>query len=76
MEIVLYVVPHCPLCAQVREWLKENNAAYTERDVSADFGALRAMYHLSRQRLVPVIQRDERYRVRPSRAEVRALIST
>jgi len=62
----LYVVPDCPLCAQARAWLKEHEVAYLERDVANDFGALRAMYKLTRQRFVPVVEARGRALVRPS----------
>ena len=62
----LYVVPDCPLCAHARAWLKEHEVAYLERDVANDFGALRAMYKLTRQRFVPVVEARGQARVRPS----------
>lgn len=64
--MTLYVVPNCPLCARARSWLALNQIAFAERDVQNDFGALRAMYRLTRQNLVPVFARDERALVRPT----------
>jgi glutaredoxin len=64
--VILYVVPACPLCADARAWLKEHDVAYLERDVTNEFGALRAMYELTRQRFVPVIEANGRALVRPS----------
>jgi arsenate reductase-like glutaredoxin family protein len=64
--ITLYVVPNCPLCAHAREWLARHEINFVERDVQTDFGALRAMYRLTRQNLVPVFARAERALVRPS----------
>jgi glutaredoxin len=66
----LYVVPDCPLCAHARAWLEEHEVAYIERDVANNFGALRAMYELTRQRLVPVFEAGDRALVRPSDAEL------
>jgi len=68
--VMLYVVPDCPLCAHARSWLKEHGVDYVERNVAGDFGALRAMYKLTRQRLVPVFEVDGRALVRPSNAEL------
>ncbi|HLL70882.1 MAG TPA: glutaredoxin family protein [Pyrinomonadaceae bacterium] len=65
-SVTLYVVPNCPLCANARAWLARHQVAYVERDVQNDFGALRAMYRLTRQNLVPVFARDERALVRPT----------
>ena len=72
--VTLYVVPHCPLCEGARSWLDANGVAYRERDVANDFGALRAMYRLTRQNLVPVVEREGRALVRPSDAEMKDLV--
>lgn len=62
----LYVVPDCPLCAHARDWLNKHAISYVERDVANNFGALRRMYELTRQRLVPVFEVEGRALVRPS----------
>ena len=62
----LYVVPDCPLCARARRWLTENRIIFIERDVAQNFGALRAMYRLTRQRLVPVFEAKGQALVRPT----------
>ncbi|MFL6230095.1 MAG: glutaredoxin family protein [Pyrinomonadaceae bacterium] len=72
--VTLYVVPHCPLCADARAWLRQNGVEFKERDVAADFGALRAMYRLTKQNLVPVFESDGRALVRPSDEELRAFL--
>ena len=74
--VTLYVVPNCPLCAHARSWLGAQGIAYAERDVAQDFGALRAMYKLTRQNLVPVFERDGRALVRPSDDELRKFLLT
>ena len=68
--VTLYVVPACPLCARARVWLERHGITYTERDVLNDFGALRAMHRLTRQRLVPVFEAGERALVRPTDEEL------
>lgn len=68
--MTLYVVPDCPLCANARSWLQQHSVVYVERNVAGDFGALRAMYKLTRQRLVPVFEARGRALVRPSDAEL------
>ncbi len=68
--VTLYVVPGCPLCADARAWLARHRVAYVERDVANDFAALRAMYKLTRQRLVPVFARGGRALVRPTDREL------
>ena len=62
----LYVVPDCPLCAHARAWLDRNGISYVERDVANNFGALRRMYELTHQRLVPVFEVEGRALVRPT----------
>jgi glutaredoxin len=69
-RVKLYVVPGCPLCSHARAWLKQHGIAYTERDVANDFGALRAMHRLTRQRLVPVFEARGRALVRPTDNEL------
>ena len=68
--VTLYVVPGCPLCAGARTWLDRHAVSYRERDVAHDFGALRAMYRLTRQRFVPVFEAEGRALVRPSDDEL------
>ena len=72
--VTLFVVPDCPLCARARLWLDEHGVAFAERDVARDFGALRAMYKLTRQNLVPVFERGGRALVRPSDDELREFL--
>ena len=72
--VTLYVVPHCPLCEGARAWLDAHGVAYRERDVAGDFGALRSMYRLTRQNLVPVVERGGRALVRPSNSELNDLL--
>lgn len=69
-SIVLYVVPGCPLCSDAREALTAAHLEYTERDVENDFGALRRMYKNTRQSLVPVVECDGRFFVRPSQKQI------
>jgi len=68
--VTLYVVPDCPLCAHAREWLKEMKIEFVERDVANNFGALRSMYQLTRQRLVPVFELNGHALVRPTDEEL------
>lgn len=69
-NVTLYVVPDCPLCAAARSWLERHGIEYVERDVAQDFGALRAMYKLTGQRLVPVFEANGSALVRPTDEEL------
>jgi arsenate reductase-like glutaredoxin family protein len=68
--VTLYVVPDCSLCAHARLWLQQHHIDYIELDVAGDFGALRSMYKLTRQRLVPVLGTPGRALVRPTDQEL------
>jgi glutaredoxin len=70
VQVMLYVVPGCPLCSRARAWLERHGIRYAERDVMNDFGALRAMHKLTRQRLVPVFEAGGSALVRPTEAEL------
>ena len=72
--VTLYVVPGCPLCADARAWLRRNGVEFRERDVMNDFGALRAMYRLTKQNLVPVFESNGRALVRPTDEELREFL--
>lgn len=74
-EVTLYVVPDCPLCTRARAWLDAHGIAYTERDVAGDFGALRAMYRLTGQRLVPVLAARGQALVRPTLEQLTEFLS-
>lgn len=74
--VTLYVVPGCPLCAGARAWLERHRIDYTERDVANDFGALRAMYRLTKQKFVPVFEAQGRALVRPTDDELAKLLLT
>jgi glutaredoxin len=68
--VTLYVVPDCPLCEHARQWLKQHKVDYVELNVATTFGALRKMYELTGQRLVPVFEANGRALVRPTDEEL------
>jgi len=72
--VTLYVVPACPLCDHARQWLTKHRVIFVERDVARNFGALRTMYELTRQKLVPVFEANGRVLVRPTEAELTELL--
>ena len=74
-EVILYVIPGCPLCETARSWLHEHGIIFRERDVQNDFGALRAMYRVTRQNLVPVVEAKGKAIVRPTKDEMVRLCS-
>jgi glutaredoxin len=73
-QLILYVVPACPLCTEARAFLRENNIEFQERDVANDYAAMRRMYKLTRQGLVPVFEYEGEALVRPSDRQLGALV--
>jgi glutaredoxin len=69
-KIVLYTVPNCPLCAEAKRVLNRHGIKYDEHDVANNFGALRRMYKLTRQELVPVLVAGGIAKVRPKEDEI------
>ncbi len=67
---ILYTVPNCPLCAEARRVLELNGIEYDDHNVADNFGALRKMYKLTKQELVPVLTFCGRTKVRPSEEEI------
>ena len=68
--VVLYVVPACSRCAAARQQLAKRQIPFVERNVAGDFGALRAMYEATRQRLVPVVDDRGTIYVLPDEADI------
>ncbi|WP_315121684.1 glutaredoxin domain-containing protein [uncultured Clostridium sp.] len=58
MNVVVYTTPTCSWCRVVKDYLKSNNIAYVEHDVTKDDKAAAEMINKSGQRGVPVIDID------------------
>jgi len=69
-SIVLYVVPNCPLCREAKSWLDSRGIEYDAQDVQNDYGAMRRMYKLTQQGLVPVLSAGGKVAVRPTEQEL------
>ncbi|MBX9567578.1 MAG: glutaredoxin family protein [Candidatus Obscuribacterales bacterium] len=74
LQVTLYTVPGCPLCSAAREMLTEMGISYVQQDVANSYPALRRMYKLTRQGLVPVIEYNGRALVRPTSEELSELV--
>lgn len=57
-SITIYSTPTCVYCKMAKEYFKENNISYTEKDVSEDMDARKEMVDKSGQMGVPVIDID------------------
>lgn len=62
-NVTIYTTPTCHFCHQAKEFFKENNIEYTEKDVAADLDARREMVEKTGQLGVPVIEVDEKIMV-------------
>jgi glutaredoxin 3 len=55
MDVKVYSTPVCPWCKRAKEFLKKNNIAYTEVNVSGNQEAAKEMIKKSGQMGVPVV---------------------
>ncbi len=58
MTVTVYSTNMCPWCVKAKEFLKQNNVAFEEKNVAEDMEALQEMETKSGQRGVPVIDAD------------------
>lgn len=54
-KVVVYSTPTCVYCKMAKEYFKEHNVAYEEKDVTVDMDAQEEMIEKSGQMGVPVI---------------------
>lgn len=54
-SVKVYSTPTCPFCHKVKDFLKSNNVAYEDIDVSSDQEKVKEMVDKSGQMGVPVI---------------------
>lgn len=57
-RIVIYSTPTCPFCIRAKQFLKDNNIAFDDVDVSSNEEAGRVMIEKSGQMGVPVLDID------------------
>jgi len=62
-NVTIYSTPTCHFCHQAKDFFKENNIEYTEKDVAVDLDARREMVEKTGQLGVPVIEVDEKIMV-------------
>lgn len=53
--VTIYTTPTCHFCHMAKEFFKEHNVEYTEKDVSQDLSARNEMVEKTGQLGVPVI---------------------
>ncbi len=57
-NVIMYTTPTCVYCKSAKEFFKQNNVAFIEKDVVVDLQAREAMVKKSGQLGVPVIDVD------------------
>ncbi|MBI2463188.1 MAG: glutaredoxin family protein [Candidatus Spechtbacteria bacterium] len=57
-QVTIYSTPSCVYCKMAKDYFKEHNISYSERNVADDDEARRAMVQKSNQLGVPVIDID------------------
>ena len=57
-KVTIYTTPTCAYCKMAKEFFKQNNIAYEEKNVFTDLKAREDMVHKSGQMGVPVIDVD------------------
>lgn len=58
-SVTIYTTPTCHFCHGAKEFFKEHNVSYSEKDVSSDMAARKEMVEKSGQMGVPVIFDDD-----------------
>ncbi len=54
-KVIVYSTPTCPYCQMVKDFLKEKNIEFEEKDVAADSAAREELVEKSHQLGVPVV---------------------
>ena len=57
-KVIIYSTPTCVYCKMAKEYFKEHNVEYEEKDVAKDLEARKEMVEKSEQLGVPVIDID------------------
>ena len=55
IKVTIYTTPNCVYCQMTKEFFKQNNVVYDEKDVSVDEKAREEMVEKSGQLGVPVV---------------------
>lgn len=57
-SVIIYTTPTCGFCHMAKEYFKQHNIQYTEKDASADRSVAEEMLQKSGQLGVPVVDVD------------------
>ncbi len=70
MRIIVYSTPSCVYCRMLKDFLKNHDISYENKDVASDLPAQEEMIHKSHQMGVPVSDIDGEIFVGFNRAEI------
>ncbi|MDP3900055.1 MAG: glutaredoxin domain-containing protein [bacterium] len=73
-QVIIYTTPTCTYCNAAKGYFKQNNIAYTEKDVTVDQIAQQDMISKSGQMGVPVIDIDGNIVVGFDQAKLKELL--
>lgn len=74
-KVIVYTTPTCPYCHAAKDFLKENNIRFEEKDVSKDKKAAEEMIEKSGQMGVPVIEIGSKVIVGFDRPEIKKALN-
>jgi len=73
-KVVIYTTPECVYCKMTKEFFRQNNISYEEKDVSVDDKAREEMVEKSGQLGAPVVDIDGRIIVGFNEAAIKELL--
>lgn len=73
-KVLIYTTPTCVFCRMAKEFFKENNVAYEEKNVFEDTQAREEMLKKTGQLAVPVIDIDGKLVVGFEKAKLKELL--
>ena len=73
-KVVIYTTPECVYCKMTKEFFRQNNISYEEKDVSVDDKAREEMVEKSGQLGAPVIDIDDKIIVGFDEAAIKELL--
>ena len=74
-KVIIYTTPTCVYCKAAKEFFKENDVAYEEKDVVQDEQARETMVQRSGQMGVPVIDVDGEIVIGFDKAKLASLLN-
>lgn len=60
-KVIVYSTPTCPYCTMVKDYLREKNIDFEDKNVASDQIAAQEMIDITQQMGVPVTVIDEKY---------------